>query len=188
MGFLPLQDPAAAADVLDEALADGVAAVWIPSDAPGDFSPAHVDVEAVWARLAEAGVPFVLHVGGGKLLPKAFHNNGRPLPKDWLGGGENLRSKDFPVLHHSPERFLACLALDGVFERHPGTAWRRNRAGSLVGAGTSSQCGPRLPVILPIGARPQVTALAALGVPATSGAIHAFFVRGHGLAHRTVRA
>jgi predicted TIM-barrel fold metal-dependent hydrolase len=73
----------------------------------------------VWARLAEAGVPFVLHVGGGKLLPKAFHNNGRPMPKDWLGGGENLRAKDFPVLHHSPERFLACLALDGVFERHP---------------------------------------------------------------------
>lgn len=120
VGFLPLRDPAMAADALDEALAEGVAAVWIPSDAPGDFSPAHVDVEPVWARLAEAGVPFVLHVGGGKLLPKAFHNNGRPRPKDWLGGGENLRAKDFPVLHHSPERFLACLALDGVFERHPG--------------------------------------------------------------------
>jgi predicted TIM-barrel fold metal-dependent hydrolase len=119
VGFLPLRDPALVADALDEALAEGVAAVWIPSDAPGDFSPAHVDVEPVWARLAEAGVPFVLHVGGGKLLPKAFHNNGRPRPKDWLGGGENLRAKDFPVLHHSPERFLACLALDGVFERHP---------------------------------------------------------------------
>ncbi len=120
VGFLSLRDPALAVQVLDEALAEGVAAVWIPSDAPGDFSPAHIDVEPVWARLAEAGVPFVLHVGGGKLLPKAFHNNGRPLPKDWLGGGENLRAKDFPVLHHSPERFLACLALDGVFERHPG--------------------------------------------------------------------
>jgi uncharacterized protein len=119
VGFLPLQDPAVAVSVLEEALAEGVAAVWIPSDAPGDFSPAHVDVEPVWARLAEAGVPFVLHVGGGKLLPRAFHNNGRPMPKDWLGGGENLRAKDFPVLHHSPERFLACLALDGVFERHP---------------------------------------------------------------------
>jgi predicted TIM-barrel fold metal-dependent hydrolase len=120
VGFLPLRAPALAAQVLDEALAEGVAAVWIPSDAPGDFSPAHIDVEPVWARLAEAGVPFVLHVGGGKLLPKAFHNNGRPVPKDWLGGGENLRAKDFPVVHHSPERFLACLTLDGVFERHPG--------------------------------------------------------------------
>jgi uncharacterized protein len=117
VGFLPLRDPARALDELDVALESGVAAIWVPSEAPGDFSPAHVDLEPVWARLAEAGVPFVLHVGGGKLLPKAFHDNGRPRPKDWLGGGENLRAKDFPVLHH--ERFLACLTLDGVFHRHP---------------------------------------------------------------------
>jgi predicted TIM-barrel fold metal-dependent hydrolase len=115
VGYLPLRDPARARAALEA----GVAALWVPSDAPGDFSPTHVDLSPVWAGLAEAGVPFVLHVGGGKLLPKAFHNNGLPRPKDWLGGGENLRSKDFPVLHHSPERFLACMALDGVFERHP---------------------------------------------------------------------
>ena len=119
VGYLQLRDPARALVELESALADGVKAVWIPSDAPGDFSPAHVDVEPIWARLAEAGVPLVLHVGGGKLLPKAFHNNGHPRPTDWLGGGENMRAKDFPVLHHSPERFLACLTIDGVFERHP---------------------------------------------------------------------
>ena len=120
VGFLPLEDPERAQLTLERALADGVAALWVPSDAPGDFSPTHVDLDPVWARLAEGQVPFVLHVGGGKLLPKAFHRNGLPRPKDWLGGGENLRAKDFPVLHHSPERFLACMALDGVFERHPG--------------------------------------------------------------------
>ena len=120
VGYLQLRDPARALVELEAALADGVKAVWIPSDAPGDFSPAHVDVEPIWARLADAGVPLVLHVGGGRLLPKAFHNNGHPRPTDWLGGGENMRAKDFPVLHHSPERFLACLTIDGVFERHPG--------------------------------------------------------------------
>jgi predicted TIM-barrel fold metal-dependent hydrolase len=119
VGYLPLNEPARAADSLEAALDTGVAAVWVPSDAPGGFSPTHVDLDPVWARLAEAGVPFVLHVGGGRLLPKAFHDNGLPRPKDWLGGGENLRAKDFPVLHHSPERFLACMALDGVLERHP---------------------------------------------------------------------
>jgi uncharacterized protein len=119
VGYLPLNDPIRAAEVVEHAVDLGIAALWVPSDAPGGFSPTHLDVEPVWARLAEAGVPFVLHVGGGKLLPKAFHNNGRPRPKDWLGGGENLRSKDFPVVHHSPERFLACMVLDGVFERHP---------------------------------------------------------------------
>ena len=119
VGYLPLDDPARAAEELDAALDAGIRAIWLPSEAPGEVSPAHVDLDPVWARLAEAGVPFVLHVGGGKLLPKAFHENGRPRPSDWLGGGENLRAKDFPVLHHSPERFLACLALDGVFQRHP---------------------------------------------------------------------
>jgi len=119
VGYLPLNDPGRALATLEEALEAGVSAIWVPSDAPGDFSPTHLDLAPVWARLAEAGVPFVLHVGGGKLLPRSFHDNGRPRPKDWLGGGENLRSKDFPVLHHSPERFLACMALDGVFERHP---------------------------------------------------------------------
>ncbi|MCU1399914.1 MAG: Amidohydrolase [Acidimicrobiales bacterium] len=119
VGFLPLNDPQRAIEELDIALALGVKAVWVPSEAAGTVSPTHIDLEPVWARLADAGVPFVLHVGGGKLLPKAFHDNGRPRPTDWLGGGENLRSKDFPVLHHSPERFLACMALDGVFHRHP---------------------------------------------------------------------
>jgi len=119
VGYLPLHDADRALVELDAAIDAGVAAMWVPSEAPADHSPAHVDLEPVWSRLAEAGVPFVLHVGGGKTLPKAFHDNGRPRPTDWLGGGENLRAKDFPVLHHSPERFLACLVLDGVFERHP---------------------------------------------------------------------
>ena len=124
--------------------------LWVPSDAPGDFSPTHVDLDPVWARLAEAGVPFVLHVGGGKLLPKAFHNNGRPRPKDWLGGGENLRSKDFPVLHHSPERFLACMALDGVFERHPGLRGAAIELGATWVPGPAAQRRPCAAVLLQV--------------------------------------
>ncbi len=64
VGYLPLNDPARAVQTLEEALEAGVAALWVPSDAPGDFSPTHRDLDPVWARLAEAGVPFVLHVGG----------------------------------------------------------------------------------------------------------------------------
>jgi predicted TIM-barrel fold metal-dependent hydrolase len=119
VGYLPLDDPSRALDELQLAIDAGIAAMWVPSEAAAHRSPAHVELEPVWAALAEAGVPFVLHVGGGKLLPREFHDNGHPRPADWLGGGENLRAKDFPVLHHSPERFLACLTLDGVFARHP---------------------------------------------------------------------
>lgn len=119
VGFLPLVDPERSLAELEALLLQGPGAVWVLSDSLGDTSPSHVDLEPVWARLAEAGVPIALHIGGGKLLDRRYHENGRPKPKDWLGGGENLRSKDFPVVHHSPERFLTCLTLDGVFERHP---------------------------------------------------------------------
>jgi len=123
VAMIPLLDPARAVEELEEALRLGCRAVHVPSDAPGGnrkgFSPAHVDLEPFWARLAEAGVPLVLHIGGGRLLPRAYHENGRPRPKDWLGGGENLRAKDFPAVAHSPENFLTTLILDGVFDRHP---------------------------------------------------------------------
>ena len=63
---------------------------------------------AFWARLVESDTPFVLHVGGSPLqLAKAWANNGRAPTKDWLGGGENLRTKDVAVLHQGPETFLS---------------------------------------------------------------------------------
>ena len=117
--FLPLTDPERSQAELVELLRLDPGAVWVLSDSLGDTSPAHVDLEPIWARLAEAHVPIALHIGGGKLLDRRYHANGRAKPNDWLGGGENLRGKDFPVVHHSPERFLTCLTLDGVFERHP---------------------------------------------------------------------
>jgi predicted TIM-barrel fold metal-dependent hydrolase len=56
--------------------------------------------------------------GGGRPLRRAFHNNGKPVT-DWLGGGENIRSKDFLAVNHSPSLFLGVLILDGVFDRFP---------------------------------------------------------------------
>jgi predicted TIM-barrel fold metal-dependent hydrolase len=62
----------------------------------------------------------MLHIGGGgRGLKPAFHNNGKAPTTDFLGGGENIRSKDYMVLAHSPETFLSCLVLDGVLERFP---------------------------------------------------------------------
>ena len=117
---LPLNDLDQAERTLDTALELGCAAMWIPYRPVAGHSPAHVDVDRIWARIAEAGVPFVLHIGGGRsTLNAAFHDNGRPKPVDAHGGGENLRAKDFASTHHGVETFLSCLLLDGVFERHP---------------------------------------------------------------------
>jgi len=91
----------------------------LPSTAAGERSPTHPDLDCFWEVLASANVPFVLHVGGGgRLLDRAFHNNNMPVT-DHLGGGENIRSKDYLAIHHSPEVFLGALILDGLFDRFP---------------------------------------------------------------------
>lgn len=87
---------------------------------PRDRSPTHPDYHPLWALLQDANVPFMLHIGGGgRPLRRAFHENGKPPTTDFLGGGENVRSKDFMVIHHPPEVFLACMVLDGIFEQFP---------------------------------------------------------------------
>ncbi|HEY1710212.1 MAG TPA: amidohydrolase family protein [Rhizomicrobium sp.] len=120
VAIVPLDEPALALAELDYVFEAGLKAVWVPHRAPGERSPGHVDFDPFWAKLAEAGVPFVLHVGGSPLqLAKAWGNNGRAPTKDWLGGGENLRTKDVAVLHQRPETFLTMMVIDGVFHRNP---------------------------------------------------------------------
>ncbi len=126
VGFVPLDIPELAEKEIDEAVRLGCAAIHIPSLPPAKKSPTHPDFNGVWARLQDADVPFMLHVGGGgRAIPRAFHNNDRPVT-DFLGGGENIRSKDFMTIHYGPESFLSALALDGVFEKFP-----RLRAGCI---------------------------------------------------------
>jgi predicted TIM-barrel fold metal-dependent hydrolase len=121
VGFVPLDVPERAAAAVDEAIGIGCGAVLVPSVPPQTQSPTHPDMDPVWARLQEANVPFMLHVGGGgRLVPLSFHANGRPMPTDFLGGGENIRSKDYMGMYHPPEIFLAAMVLDGVFDRFPG--------------------------------------------------------------------
>ena len=120
VGVVPLDDPSLAIAELDHALELGMQSIWVPHRAPIGFSPGHVDLEPFWARLAEGGVPFVIHVGGSPLQAlKSWSNNGRAAVKDWMGGGENVRTKDAMVLHQAPETFVTMLLLDGVFDRHP---------------------------------------------------------------------
>jgi predicted TIM-barrel fold metal-dependent hydrolase len=119
VAYVPLVDPTRAVAALDEAIAAGCRAVMVPSTAAGDLSPTHPDLDPFWGHLEAHDVPFVLHVGGGgRLLDPAFHNNGLPVT-DHLGGGENVRSKDFLAMHHSPEIFLGALIYDGIFDRFP---------------------------------------------------------------------
>ncbi len=121
VALLTLDDPDRAAIELDAALELGAKAIWIPAGHCGGRSPGHNDLDPIWARMAEAGVPFVLHVGGQPIqIRPQYMNTGRPQPTDWLGGAENVRSKDLTVLHQAAEEFLSVMVLDGVLERHRG--------------------------------------------------------------------
>jgi predicted TIM-barrel fold metal-dependent hydrolase len=120
VGVVPLDDSERALIEIDLAIKAGCGAIWIPAAPAGERSPGHPDLDPIWRRLSEARVPFVLHVGAASpMLPPAYHKNGHPRPKDWLGGGENLRAKDYFALSFAPQNFLCALALDGVFERFP---------------------------------------------------------------------
>jgi len=121
VGIVPLDDPSAAVVELEHLLSLDLRAAWVAHRDCGGRSPGHDAFDPFWARLAEAGVPFVLHVGGHPLqIDPAWMNTGRPVPTDWLGGGENVRGKDMLALHHNVELFLGAMIFDGVFERHPG--------------------------------------------------------------------
>ncbi|HXW82927.1 MAG TPA: amidohydrolase family protein [Candidatus Binataceae bacterium] len=132
VAIVPLDDPACAGEELDFALKSGLRAAWIPHRPCGDKSPGHVALDPFWARLEETGTPFLLHVGGSPLqLEKVWTNNGRAPVKDWMGGGENLRTKDAAVMHQPPETFISMMVIDGVFERYP----RLRGAAVELGAG-----------------------------------------------------
>src|SRR5580692_8777270 len=120
VAIVPLDEPDLALAEARWAIEAGLKAIWVPHRPCGDRSPGHVEFDPFWARLAESGTPFLLHVGGSPLqLNKAWANNGRAPTRDWLGGGENLRTKDVAVLHEGPETFLSIMVIDGVFERFP---------------------------------------------------------------------
>ena len=126
-----LDEPDRSLEELEFALDLGLGPIWIPARAPGGVSPGHNKHDRFWARLAQARVPFVLHVGSGPLqIDDAWRNNGR-APPIRMPVAEVINSKDLMVVYQPAERFLSVLILDGVLERHP-----RLRGGAIeMGAG-----------------------------------------------------
>ncbi|NKB98292.1 MAG: amidohydrolase family protein [Pseudomonadales bacterium] len=120
VGFVSMSDPALAYEIAKKAIDLGIKALWVPSDAIGGRAPSHVEFDPVWALAEEAKVPIVLHIGSGRLMGPAYRNTG--IENRSTAGvvtAETTSAKDFPVIHHSTERWLCCLIYDGVLERFP---------------------------------------------------------------------
>ena len=114
-----LDEPDRSLVELDVALDMGLRLAWLPARAPGGRAPGHPDHDPFWTRLAERNVPFVLHVGSGRLpIGSEWMDDGRPRSEQF-SGAEIIGSKDFMVVYHTAARFLSVLVLDGVLERHP---------------------------------------------------------------------
>ena len=120
VALVPWGPPELTVQAVAEAIDLGCAAVHLPSrPTRHGLAPTHPDYDGVWRTLTEHDVPFMLHIGGaGRLIPNEFHDNGVPVT-DFLGGGENIRAKDYMGISHIPEVFLAALIFDGVLERFP---------------------------------------------------------------------
>jgi len=107
-----LDEPDGSLAELDFALDLGLGPVWLPARAPGGMSPGHNRYDTFWSRLAERGIPFVLHVGSGPLqIDDAWRNNGRAPPMR-MPVAEVINSKDLMVVYQPAERFLSVLILD----------------------------------------------------------------------------
>src|SRR5215469_9236905 len=120
VAFVLLDNPARAREEVDAALKAGNRAIMVSAGPAGERSPGHPDLDPVWARLAESGTPFMLHIGPGtKTQPAPFRNNGRERAPDLHGGGENLRFADYIMLSFAPQVWLTAMVYDGVFERFP---------------------------------------------------------------------
>jgi predicted TIM-barrel fold metal-dependent hydrolase len=114
-----LDVPELAEREIEEAIKLGCRTLWIPAEAAGEKSPTHPALDGVWARLQDANMPFMLHIGAGRLPVDGAYNNNGLKTTDFLGGGENVRSKDFMLMHVSSELFLSAMVLDGTLERFP---------------------------------------------------------------------
>ena len=118
--YVPLAHFERSAAMAGEAIALGAAALLVPSGCPNDHSPSHLALDPVWRQAEEAGIPIVLHVGGGgKLLHPSYFVNGGAYVPDFHGGDENFRSVDYMAIPGPPAQTLATMIFDGVLERHP---------------------------------------------------------------------
>jgi predicted TIM-barrel fold metal-dependent hydrolase len=114
--------------------------------APGGASPAHADLDKLWALCQEADVPVLLHAGGefGFMANESLWSKGVDhlgfQPQDITSESEQVNTYIFSSMHFSPQNFLSTIVLGGVFERFP-----RLRFGVIeLGAGWLAPMAERL--------------------------------------------
>ncbi|MDB5430064.1 MAG: amidohydrolase [Caulobacter sp.] len=118
-GYVPLADPARSVKAMKFALESGCKAVTMAVDCPRRHSPSHEALEPMWAMAAEAGVPVMYHLGGGRKPSPAFSVTGRRVDKGYAGGDGSFTSVEYLAAPLPFIETLNVLIIDGVLDRHP---------------------------------------------------------------------
>lgn len=118
-GYVPLADPARSVEQMKFAIESGCKAVTLAVDCPKNHSPSHEALEPMWAMAAEAGVPIMYHLGGGRKVSNAFSVTGRRVDKGYSGGDGTFTSVQYLGAPLPFIETLNVLIIDGVMQRHP---------------------------------------------------------------------
>jgi predicted TIM-barrel fold metal-dependent hydrolase len=117
--YLSLCDPAWAVRELEWALAKGARVIVMrpaaPTTASGPLSPGHSTFDPFWARLAEAGIPLVVHAGDSGYSSNGYARDGFSASFE---GGYLPSIKSFHIERAALD-FLASLMFERLFERFP---------------------------------------------------------------------
>lgn len=123
IGYVPLRlGPEIAAELMEEGFKAGCFTFMVDTNEPNPNARSftHPDFDPIWARFAERGAPFVVHVavtGEYNPIPRSFFNNGYKTVE--LGGDAPQGSLGMVAIKNSAELFLAAMIFDDVFTRHP---------------------------------------------------------------------
>jgi predicted TIM-barrel fold metal-dependent hydrolase len=108
---------AAARNLIDQ----GIRAVWLPNSIPpGGVSPAHPDLDPLWAMLAQKKVALCLHVGLDTKVGGTDVWKDAPAFKGFKTGAEfELDPWTMSSIYLAAQNVVLTMVLGGVFERHP---------------------------------------------------------------------
>ena len=122
--YIPMgAGPEIALNFLNTAIRDGFKIILIDTIPPrNQVSFTHPDYDPVWARIQEANVVVVLHIGATgapyKPVPDELFSNGQPdAPKPHSDAPPNAMS--YMGMHYNAELFLAGMIFDGTLEKFP---------------------------------------------------------------------
>ncbi|MDB5430070.1 MAG: amidohydrolase [Caulobacter sp.] len=118
-GYVPLADPARSVEAMKFAIESGCRAVTMAVDCPRHHSPSHEGLEPMWAMAAEAGIPIMYHLGGGRKPSDVFSVTGRRQDKGYAGGDGTFTSVQYLGAPLPFIETLNVLIIDGVLDRHP---------------------------------------------------------------------